>query len=238
VAVAPGPGGRRGRTHAEFRRNLAEVRAGIGSACRRSGRDPGGIRLIAVTKTVSVEGVRMARAAGIEDFGENYAKELAAKAEEVPATWHFIGRVQRGTAALIAAHAGVVHSAEPGEGLRRLASRAAASGWQMRALAQVDFTGRRQGVAPEELGAFLDDWDGVAGLDWIGLMTLPPQGSGPEDERPHFRRLRELRDLLVRTHPSLRELSMGMSSSYEVAVEEGATMVRVGTALFGGRPAR
>ena len=101
---------------------------------------------------------------------------------------------------------------------------------------QVDFTAARHGVVPEELEDFAASVAELPGVELVGLMTLPPQPEVPEDTRPYFRRLRDLREELARTHPGLRELSMGMSLDYEVAVEEGATMVRVGTALFGARP--
>lgn len=218
-------------------RSLDRVRAEIAAACRAAGRDPAAVLLIAVTKTVPVALVRSALQAGIEDFGENYVNELRRKAAQVGATWHFIGRLQHGTAATVAEVAGVVHSAEPGGGLRKLARRAAESGRRVPCLAQVDFTGRRQGVAPEDLPAFLDELEGLEGVRLLGLMTLPPQTPEPEGARPYFARLRELRDALRPTHPGLVELSMGMSADYRIAVGEGATMVRVGTALFGRRPA-
>jgi PLP dependent protein len=184
--------------------------------------------------------LRSALEAGIGDFGENYAKELRAKAGELGgagATWHFIGRLQHGTAPAVAELADVVHSAEPGGGLRRLARRAAEAGRRIPCLAQVDFTGRRQGVDPAALGGFLDHLEELDGVDPVGLMTLPPQTPDPEGARPYFERLRELRDALLPGHPGLLELSMGMSADYRIAVGEGATMVRVGTALFGRRPA-
>jgi pyridoxal phosphate enzyme (YggS family) len=216
---------------------LRTVRANIEAACRRVGRDPREVVLVAVTKTVPAEAVHRARLLGVEHFGENYAAELARKAPLVPATWHFLGKLQRGTAPRVAAHARVVHSGEPGSGLERVARRAAALGRGLRVLAQVDFTGRRQGVSPEEVGGFLRASAGLPAVQWVGLMTLPPWTGDPERARPYFARLRELRDRLRRRWPGLGELSMGMSGDYEVAVEEGATMVRIGTALFGERPA-
>jgi PLP dependent protein len=216
---------------------LARIRAEIAEACRSAGRDPGGVLLIAVTKTVPMALVRAAREAGIDDLGENYANELRRKASRIEATWHFIGRLQHGSAATVAELAAVVHSAEPGGGLRKLARRAAESGRRVPCLAQVDFTGRRQGVAPEELPGFLEDLENLEGVRLVGLMTLPPQTPRPEGARPYFARLRELRDAVRPAHPGLVELSMGMSADYRIAVGEGATMVRVGTALFGRRPA-
>jgi PLP dependent protein len=216
---------------------LEAVRARIASACERSGRHPGQVTVVAVTKTVAVEALREAFDAGVRDFAENYARELAEKAPQVPARWHFIGKLQRGTAARVADLADVIHSGEPGEGLRRVARRALDAGRRLECLVQVDFSGRRQGVVPEDLEAALGEAGRLPGVRLVGLMTIPPRTPSPEGARPYFRRLRELRDDLEKGLPELKELSMGMSFDYEVAVEEGATMVRVGAVVFGKRPA-
>jgi pyridoxal phosphate enzyme (YggS family) len=215
---------------------VADVRDRMAAACRRVGRDPGSVTLVAVTKTVPLRIVREAREAGVADLAENYANELASKARAVPATWHFVGKLQRGTAAAVADHAQVVHSAEPGRAMERVAARAARNEALLRYLVQVDFTGRRQGVAPDMVGEAVGRLAELDGIQGIGLMTLPPWTGGGESARPYFARLRKLRDELLPSWPGLRELSMGMSDDYEVAIEEGATMVRVGTALFGARP--
>jgi pyridoxal phosphate enzyme (YggS family) len=217
---------------------LATVRSRIDGACRRAGRDPDGVILVAVTKTFPIEVVGLARAQGIEHFGENRAIDLAEKAAAVPATWHYLGKLQTGTANRVADHADVLHSAEPGRALERLAGRVARAGRTIDALAEVDFTGGiHQGVPPEGLEGFLAAASSLLGIRMVGLMTLPPAPPTPDPEasRGYFARLRELRDRLAGPWPALRELSMGMSADYEVAVEEGATMVRVGTALFGPR---
>ena len=216
---------------------LGEVRAGIAGACRRAGRDPSEITLVAVSKTVPVEVVRAARDLGVADFGENRAGELAAKSGAVPATWHFIGTVQTGTARKVADHGNVIHSAVPGRALERIADRARRGGREIPCLLQVDFAGHRQGVAPEDAAGSIRAIAGLVGLRLVGLMTLPPWTGDPEGARPYFARLRAIRDGLAGARPELRELSMGMSDDYQVAIEEGATMVRVGTALFGDRPA-
>jgi PLP dependent protein len=217
---------------------VARVRVRMAAACVRSGRDPESVTLVAVTKTVPLETVRLARAAGVADLAENYANELAAKAQAVPATWHFVGKVQAGTAPKVADHAEVIHSAEPGRALERVGARAARNTRMLRCLIQVDFTGRRQGVGPEQLSEAIRRISELEGLLVAGLMTLPPWTAEAEAARPYFARLRRLRDDLQAGWPGLIELSMGMSGDYEVAIEEGATMVRVGTALFGERPAR
>lgn len=215
---------------------VAEVRSRIAEACRRAGRDPATVTLVGATKSVPPSRIRVAWDAGVRDFGENYAVELAEKAPQVPATWHFFGKLQRGTAAAVARHADVVHSAEPGEALARVGSRAVAGGRTLRTLIQVDFTGRRQGVAPGDLPRFVDEVLRLPGLRLCGLMTLPPADPDPEAARPFFAQLRGMAEGLRTAAPTLVELSMGMSIDYEVAVGEGATMVRVGTALFGPRP--
>jgi len=220
----------------DLREAIDRVRGGIQRASARAGRRSNEVVLVAVTKTVPIEAIRLARGAGLEHLAENHANELAEKAPQVPATWHFVGKLQTGTAPRVADHADVVHSAEPGRALEQVAARAARSGKQIRCLVQVDFTGRRQGVSPEEVEGFLRTAESLAGIELVGLMTLPPWTDDPEATRPWFTRLRELRDQLRERWDGLAELSMGMSGDYEVAVEEGATMVRVGTALFGPRP--
>src|SRR6266540_4624908 len=223
-------------------RAVERVRRTLVEACSRSGRDPSEVRLVAITKGVPVDVIRMGLEAGLTDFGENYAKDLAAKAPAVPARWHFVGKLQGSNAAKIADVAAVIHSAEPGQGLERVARRASRESRPIDALVQVDFTGRRQGVAPDGIEPFLRETSALPALRFVGLMTVPPAGPGgqadPELPRPYFARLRQLRDGLGERWPELRELSMGMSADYPVAVEEGATMVRVGTALFGERPTK
>ena len=210
----------------------------IAAACAATGRTAQDVTVVAVTKTVPVDRILAAQAAGIHDFGENYAKDLATKAAAVPGRWHFVGKLQRGTAARVADWAEVIHSAEPGGAIARVAGRAAGSGRTIDCLLQVDFTGKRQGAAPDvdALRTLLREMAGTNGVRPVGLMTVPPITPDPEGARPYFARLRRLRDELREEWPRLIELSMGMSADYPVAVEEGATMVRLGTALFGERP--
>jgi pyridoxal phosphate enzyme (YggS family) len=215
---------------------VAEVRGRIEAASRRAGRRPQDVTLLGASKSVPVSMLQVARAAGVLHFGENRAADLAAKAEALGATWHFIGKLQRGTARKVADVADVIHSAERGPALERVARRAASSGRRIDCLIQVDFTGRRQGVAPGEVADFASEVAGLDGLRLVGLMTLPPLTSDPEGARPYFRTLRSLLNELQTDHPEVRELSMGMSADFEIGVEEGATMVRVGSALFGPRP--
>lgn len=213
---------------------VTAVRERIEDACRRARRDPAGVRLVVVTKTVEPARIREAAAAGIEDFGENYLQELAAKREAAPgARWHFLGRVQSNKARRVVEWADLVQTLEPGRACRKLATASEEAAASLPCLVQVDFSGERVGVGPDEAPAFVDRVATTSGLDVRGLMTIPPLG---EDPRPYFRQLRELRDRLREAHPGLSELSMGMSADYEEAVVEGATMVRVGSAIFGARP--
>ena len=191
---------------------------------------------MAVAKTVPVVPIGWVVGAGVEDVGENYAQELRAKSPAVPnARWHFIGTLQTNSAHHVAAHAAVVHSVTGERATERLANRAARSGRTLDALMEVDFTSERTGVDPADLPSLADRVARLEGLHLMGLMTLPPLSASPEDARSSFVRLRRLRDRVREKHPDVLALSMGMSLDYEVAVEEGATMVRIGTALFGPR---
>jgi hypothetical protein len=222
---------------ADVTRSLELVRSRISRACATEGRDPQGVRIVAISKTVGAEMLREALGAGVVDFGENYVKELRAKRDAIPGgTWHFVGTLQSNTARHVADLADIVHTLEPGRAVRRLAARAARAGREMPSLIEVDFTGTRAGASPAEVEGLAEEVAELEGLRLAGLMTLPPMPGRPEDSRPYFRRLRGLGERVRERYPGAVELSMGMSADYEVAVEEGATMVRIGTALFGERP--
>jgi hypothetical protein len=194
------------------------------------------VTLVAASKTVPIETIGWAREAGLTDFGENYVKELRLKAAAFPGLrWHFVGTLQSHTAHHVADLAAFVHTLAAGGGTAKLARRAVERGRVIPALIEVDFTRERTGVAPEELEDLAEQIASTEGLELAGLMTLPPIPNEPEDARPYFVHLRELGERLREGHPAAVELSMGMSLDYEVAVEEGATMVRIGTALFGER---
>jgi pyridoxal phosphate enzyme (YggS family) len=214
--------------------NLERIRSTLARAAGEAGRDPASVRLVAVGKGVDAEPLRWVREAGVTDLGENYVRELRGKHDLVDdARWHFIGTLQASGAHHVAALADVVQTVVPGSAAERLGRRAAEAGRRLPALVEVDFTGRRTGVAPEGVAQACDAVAATEGLAFAGLMTIAPPTPTAEEARPHFRRLRALLDGVRERHPQAVELSMGMSLDYEVAVLEGATMVRIGRALFG-----
>ncbi len=217
--------------------NLATIRERLARACERAERDPASVRLVAIGKTVEPEALAWVHDAGIRDLGENYVRELRAKRARIPeATWHFVGTLQESGAHHVAELADVVETVVPGRAMARLARRASERRRALYSLVEVDFTGERTGVRPDDVVPACEQVAATEGLELRGLMTLPPPTPTAEGARPYFRRLRELLGPVVERHPEAVELSMGMSLDYEVAVEEGATMVRIGTALFGARP--
>jgi hypothetical protein len=224
--------------------NLAAVRRRIEAAARRAGRDPAAVRLIGVGKTVPAPRVREAVEAGLMDLGENRVQEARDKAGLLPAgvRWHLVGHLQGNKAGHAARLFAVVHSIDSVEILRRLDQAAARAGRSIEGLVQVDLAGEptKHGAPPETLDGILAAAADCAAVAVKGLMILPPYDPDPERSRPYFRRLRGMLQDAARRHPrlALLELSMGMSEDFEVAIEEGATLVRVGRALFGDRPPR
>ena len=220
------------------------VRERIARAAERASRPPGEVRLVAVSKTHPAEAVRDAFAAGVRDFGENRVQEaepkIAATADLAPSglRWHLVGHLQSNKARRAATLFEVVESVDSLELALRLARVGSEAGRAVRALVQVDLAGEETkfGLPEAELPGVLEALRGKEGLRVEGLMVLPPFFEDPEGARPYFRRLRALRD---RAHEAGllggRELSMGMSHDLEAAIEEGATIVRVGTAIFGER---
>ena len=219
-----------------------EIERVIAASARRAGRDPSGVRVVAVTKTFPAEVVSAALAAGLRHIGENYVQEARAKRQCVrtEATWHLIGGLQRNkvrAAVALFDRVDTVDSAELAEGL---AAEAARLGRRLPVLLQVSVAGERakRGVRPAEVEALARAVLGHASLALEGLMTIPPAAAEAEGSRPLFRQLRELRDTLARRlGVELPHLSMGMSNDFAVAVEEGATFVRLGRVLFGARGA-
>jgi len=218
--------------------NLRRIRTDIAAAAERVGRDPAAVTVVAAAKTVSVGEIEAALDAGVTAVGQNYVQELRTAREALgarPVRWHYIGTLQSGTAHHVADLADVVETLAGERAARRLAGRAARTGRSLEAFLEIDLTGRRTGVAPEDAADAARVAEALEGIHLRGLMTIPPPTATAEGARPWFRRLREIRDELSRSHPDVLELSMGMSLDYAIAVEEGATIVRIGTALFGPR---
>jgi pyridoxal phosphate enzyme (YggS family) len=226
--------------------NLAAVRERIAAAARSSGRRPDDIRLIAVSKTFPAEAVRAAWEAGQRDFGENKVQEALqkqAQTADLEIRWHLIGHLQSNKARKAGAAFAAIHSIDGVELLRRVDEAAADAGVRPDVLIQVDLAGEatKFGAPEAEVGDIARAALDCRAVRLTGLMVLPPWSEAPETARPYFRRLRELRDRLVADGidgAHLGRLSMGMSHDFEVAIQEGATDVRVGTAIFGKRTVR
>lgn len=224
-------------------RNLRQVQERIARAAERVGRDPAEITLVAVTKTVPVEVIRLAYDLGLRDFGENRVEEALPKARELPSDirWHCIGHVQRRKARLAVELSHLVHSVDSVRLAQRLQRFCEELGRDLPILLEVNLSGEgtKYGFQPEEVDTAVPEIAACSRLRVQGLMTIAPLVTDPEEARPCFRALRMLRDRLAARYPDLdwRHLSMGMTGDFEVAVEEGATLVRLGQALFGPRPA-
>ena len=226
--------------------NLAAVRERIAAAAVAAGRRPDDVRLLAVSKTFSADHVRAAWAAGQRDFGENKVQEALQKISEtteLEIRWHLIGHLQSNKVKKAAPAFSAIHAIDSVELLRRVDAVAADAGAAPDLYIQVDLAGEstkfgaREADVPAIARAAMD----CRAAHLKGLMLLPPWFDDPEQARPYFRRLHELRDRLVEDGidgSRLRELSMGMSHDFEVAIQEGATLVRVGTAIFGKRIVR
>jgi PLP dependent protein len=226
--------------------NIATVRERIRIAASRAGHDPGEITLMAVSKTFPSESIREAYKAGIRHFGENRVQEFATKADAVrnldDAHWHMIGHLQTNKAAKAAELFHAIDSIDSPKLAEKLNDAGRGAGKKLAILIEVNVGGEaaKTGVAPDspELGQLLFAAPRLEHLEIRGLMTLPPFAKDPQAARPYFRKLRELRDqIAARKLPAvgMDTLSMGMSHDFEVAIEEGSTCVRVGTAIFGTR---
>lgn len=217
--------------------SLDRVRQSIDDAANGVGRDPSDVTLIAVSKAFPANLIERALAAGQQDFGENRVQELAAKFAELgrQPSWHYVGKLQRNKVRQVLATGAVIHSVDRLELAAEIHARAEEP---VRVLLEVNVTGEPQkgGVEPEELNRLTEAALGMPNLQVVGLMTMARKAGDPELARPYFAELARLRDELVQGYsPMIRHLSMGMSQDYRVAVEEGATMVRVGEAIFGPR---
>lgn len=226
----------------EVAENIKAVRRRISEAAGRVGREPSDVTLVAVTKTVSAQKAAEALEAGVADLGEARAQEARRKHEVIGgrALWHLIGPLQTNKAKYCPGLFSLVHSLDRMELINELSRRAEAVGAVVQGLLQVNISGEAQksGCRPEEAGEILKSASRLAGVKIAGLMTIPPVCDDPEDSRPVFRSLMELRAGLEKMgieNVSLRIISAGMTNDFEVAVEEGSTLVRVGTAIFGSR---
>lgn len=228
---------------ADFRENIVRVEERIASACRRSGRRREDVKLIAVTKTVAPERIREAYDAGLRDFGENRVQEAETKRHllsDLTATWHLIGHLQTNKAMLARELFHWIHSVDSLRLATKLHQAAVCEGERLQILLQVRLGEEptKSGVAEKEVVALAEQLSQLGTLELCGLMLIPPFFDDAELTRPYFRRLRELAKTIASVNlpgVSMAELSMGMSHDFEVAIEEGATLVRVGTAIFGAR---
>ncbi len=222
----------------ELRRRLEAVFLRVEAACRRVGRDPREVRVLPVTKGVGVPALKAILELGAEELGESRVQELMAKVPELPgARWHFVGYLQTNKAKKVMKTCVALHSLDRPSLLEELEVQGERLGKEMRAFVEVNVAGEasKHGLSPRELPDFLDRAAGCRWVRVVGLMTVAPAVRHPEDVRWVFRELARLRERAAREHPEVTELSMGMSDDFEVAVEEGATVVRIGRAIFGGR---
>lgn len=219
--------------------NIEQVRETIRQAALRAGRDPAEVTLIAVTKTHDEQAMREAVDAGIEDIGENKAQEVRRKHPllQRDVRWHFIGHLQRNKVKYVIDKVAMIHSVDSLSLAGEISRRAQRLDQVMPVLLEVNVSGEesKHGLAPGEVKPFLDDVRDLPGIRVQGLMTMAPYLDDPEDTRPVFRSLRKLQQELTGMGYPLDVLSMGMTNDYQVAIEEGSTHVRVGTAIFGVR---
>ena len=228
---------------AALRARLDSVRDRIARAAGRAGRDPSSVRLVAISKTFPAEDVRAAAAAGQIDFGENKVQEALQKMSETSGlalTWHLVGHLQSNKARKAGAAFDVVQSVDDAAVVAKLDEAAGVSSRRLELLVQIDLAGEptKHGARPEDLPSILEAAGRCRFARIKGLMVLPPASADAEHARPFFAALRRFRDDLVARGADgsmLSELSMGMSGDFEVAIEEGATIVRVGSAIFGRR---
>ena len=222
--------------------NFRAVRDRIEAAAGRAGRSPEEITLVAVSKTFPADVVAAAIAAGVTDIGENRAQELKEKISVLGdrARWHFVGHLQTNKVRNVIGRTHLVHSVDRYGVAEAISRRAASLGIEQSILIEVNVGGEasKHGVEPPRTMALAQEVDRLDGVVVRGLMTIPPATTDPDRSRVYFKELRALRDDLMTTIPDATELSMGMTSDFEVAVEEGATIVRVGEAIFGPRKPR
>lgn len=224
----------------ELEDRWAGINRRIDEACARAGRDPSTVQVLAVSKTQGPDAVAQVAALGVETFGENKVQEARAKIPLCPGRlhWHLIGHLQSNKAREAVRLFEMIHSVDSLKLLQVLDRVAAEEGRRLDVCLEVNVSGERSkfGMAPESVLETLHAAQSLFNIKVVGLMTIPPVAEDPEEARPYFRALRELRDRMQdHTGMSLPELSMGMSQDFDIAIEEGATWIRVGTLLFGPR---
>ncbi len=222
--------------------NYRAVEARVAAACQRAGRAREDVTLIAVSKTKPVEMVRELQEIGVVDFGENHAQELVAKTEAIPEklNWHFIGHLQRNKVKYVVGRACLIHSVSSLRLAEEIRKESEKKGLVTPVLIEVNIADEstKSGISSEEAIQLVRQVAELPGLSIRGLMAIAPPVEDPEENRGYFRQMRELKETIAGLHlpgVSMEELSMGMTGDFEVAIEGGATMVRVGTAIFGAR---
>ncbi len=229
-------------TSTDIRANIEAIHQRIARAAARAGRNPDDVVLVGASKKVPAERIGMALDAGLQHIGENFVQEAMKKYDVIGrrATWHFIGHLQRNKVKYVIPRFEVIESVDSERLAREIDKRAKQAGRTMRILLQVNVGDEttKFGVAPEEADELAGCIDGLDALKLEGVMAMPPMVADPEDARRYFVTVRELRDAIEANRPGikLQHLSMGMTHDFEVAIEEGATIVRVGTGIFGPRP--
>jgi len=223
--------------------NIEKIRERIARACQKSARNPADLTLVAVSKTFPAEIVGEAVRAGLVDIGENYVQELLSKRESLqgkPIRWHFVGHLQTNKVKYLAPWVHLIHALDNAGLAQELDRRGAQFGRRLDVLIEVNTTGESSkfGLPPGQVREFVRSCEGLNSIRMNGLMTIGPFLPDPEGSRPMFRQLRMLRDEIARlgqANATMEHLSMGMTGDFEVAIEEGATLLRLGTAIFGSR---
>jgi hypothetical protein len=215
-----------------IKQNIEEIRKKVDSAAKKAGRNPANVKIIAVTKTASIEQVRELLRAGIKDFGENKVQEAEKKISSIAdpeIKWHMIGHLQTNKVKKAISMFCQIHSVDGIKLAKEINNAAADRGFVMPVLVEVNVSGEetKYGIKPEEVTGFLNSAADLKAIEIRGLMTMAPSFDNPQDSRPLFKRLHE-----IARSEGLKELSMGMSSDFEVAIEEGATIIRIGQAIF------
>lgn len=222
----------------DIKANMQAVKENIAQAAKVAGKKAEDIQLIAVSKTVDEERIKAVAETGHLSFGENYVQEFIEKYANLPEfEWHFIGQLQTNKVKYIVKKASLIHTLDRPSLAKELDKRYRALNLQVRTLIQVNIGQEAQkgGIAPDAVESFIDQCKSYSGIAICGLMCIPPYQVNPEDGRVYFERMRNLYDRLNAKGYQLTKLSMGMSADYALAIEEGANIVRVGSAIFGAR---